>query len=239
MKNLVPLFIMMMSFSFLIAQERVELSEIKIKSRKVVWYKTYLRKHYWNDDFYYLNGKKYNGIIFENWENGNLKREFEVKNGKEDGFRKTFYANGDVDEDFPGKNKVKASGYHYVHYDNNGIKKYELRVSPIDKDGNSFDTVTWYYSNGQINYIRKKKNGLWHGIQYVYYDNGQIQSKAPRKDGMPHGTVYQYDNTGVLRSQTSYQDGEKHGMEFHYPRWGKTTTTRWINGRNTSRYSAN
>lgn len=238
MRNLISLLIIGLSVNILIAQDRVEISEINIKTTKVVWYKTYLHNHYRKEHSYYLRGEKYSGIIFENWENGDLKQEFEVKNGRPDGFRKSYYANGNIEDDFPGENKMEEAGKYNVRYHQNGSISYVITVLPIGKDGHRYKTSTFYYSNGQIQFISPTKDNLEHGIQYYYYDNGIIQSELPKKDGMPHGIEYFYDNTGVLESEISYKDGERHGLEKDYTRYGGTKITDWKYGRNLTKERA-
>jgi len=80
MKNLICLLIIGLSFFPIIFQNRVERTEFKIKNRKIADYKTDYRVHYAKRFIYFLDGKKYNGVYFENWGNGNLNDEFEVKN---------------------------------------------------------------------------------------------------------------------------------------------------------------
>lgn len=209
MKNLITLLTIVLSFSFLTAQDRVEISEFKIKKERVFWYKTDQKSFYRKINIYFLNGKEYDGIIFENWENGNLMKEFEVKNGKADGFRKSFYANGNINSDHPRYNEMEKAGDYIIGYHENGKMKWVTSVLPTDDEGHKLTTERSYNSNGQV-------------VSILSY-----------KDNARHGTMYFYDEqTGELRSQVSYKNGVRHGIEYSYPLYGESKMINWQNGKN-------
>lgn len=62
-------------------QNRVNRSEIEIKN-----------------GFLYVNNEKFSGIVFENYSNDNLKSEWSVKDGIENGTFTNYYENGELNE---------------------------------------------------------------------------------------------------------------------------------------------
>jgi antitoxin component YwqK of YwqJK toxin-antitoxin module len=209
MKNLITLLIFILPINYLTAQDRVEISEFKIKKERAVRYKTDYKTHYKKVNIYFLNGKEFDGIIFENWENDSLKKEFEVKNGRRTGYVKSFYANGNIQIDSPKKSAMKEPGDYIIGYHENGEIWQAHTVLPNDNDAHKLTTKKWYNSNGQVVTILSFKDEARQGIMY-FYD----------------------EQTGDLRSQVSYKNGVRHGLEYSYPLYGESKIINWKNGEN-------
>jgi hypothetical protein len=101
-------------------------------------------------------------------EQGRLKADVEVKNGKRNGLAHNYYESGAI-----------HSEINYV----NDVKQ-----------GNSI----WYFPNGKIYRITPYENGKKNGQQKKYYDNGKLLALIPYKnDTLQPGTL-EYTKTGTL-----------------------------------------
>lgn len=202
MKNLICLLIIGLSFFPVISQNRVDKSEIEIIRKRIVAYKTDNRTYYLKGYIYLLDGKKYNGVYFANYENGNLMVEFEVKNGlRVDGTRRTFDSIGNVKMD------ETQIGEYITNYHENGQIWIKETILSTEREGQRM-TIT-----------------------ESYWGNGKLQSIKTYKDGRPHGCESHYDKTGRLIVEYNFKNGDRHGFEIHYPQYGETTKELWKNGR--------
>ena len=66
----------------------------------------------------YYNGEEFSGIVYQNWENGNINYIYEVKNGLRHGSFKGYWENGQIHTDTFYKNGLKHG--EYKGYWNNG-----------------------------------------------------------------------------------------------------------------------
>ena len=93
------------------------------------------------------------GSEFFYHESGQLKAEYNYKNGKLDGFAREYYENG----------QLIAEG-NYLNGKLEGISKM-------------------YYESGQLKSENSYKDNLLNGISKTYYENGQIKEELNYKDG--------------------------------------------------------
>lgn len=186
-----------------VGKRRVERSEFTTKFRKMVDYKTDYNVHYKKDDVFFLDGEKYSGIIFENWGNGNLKQEFEVKNGLR------------IDETWRMFDSIGN-----VKYDATQIGEYTL----LYRD-NKISSVT------KKTILSTGEEGHRLTITEHYWTNGNLMSYRTFKDGRPHGRHLFYDNTGKLNSESNYENGDRHGLEINYWQYRVPEKTLWKNGK--------
>ena len=134
-------------------------------------------------------GKALTGIIYREWENGKIKEEFEIKNGKQEGFSKGWYENGHLE--FEGSMKDNKQ---------EGITKK-------------------YYENGQLSYDGMYKEGKEDGVCKGWYENGQLWFKKNAKDGNPVGVQKKWHENGQLKWEgkfgelTSQKCWDKDGKE--------------------------
>ena len=93
------------------------------------------------------------GSEFFYYESGQLKAEYNYKNGKLDGFAREYYENG----------QLIAEG-NYSNGKLEGISKM-------------------YYESGQLRSENSYKDNLLNGISKTYYENGQLKEEVNYKDG--------------------------------------------------------
>jgi antitoxin component YwqK of YwqJK toxin-antitoxin module len=73
------------------------------------------------DEIFYYNSQKYNGIIFENF-NGNIASEFEIKNGVKNGIEKVYFENGNTENISEYKNGL-LHGLTKNYYENGKLEE--------------------------------------------------------------------------------------------------------------------
>jgi len=118
----------------------------------------------------------FNGIGYDVYDNGELSKEGNYKDGKKDGLWK---------------------GWYYY----NGQLQYEWNY----KDGKQNGLGKFYYPNGSLtegNYKDGEKNGLWK----TYDENGQLEEKGNYKDGYREGVWRNYDEKGKLTSEWEWKN---------------------------------
>lgn len=113
----------------------------------------------------YFNDKAYSGIVYELYNNGNLKFEYNISNGISDGKSEVFYSNGNLK--YIGYfNKGKEDGIFKGWYEN-GILAFEKTFKNGYIDG---EYKTWF-SDGSIEYETYFNNG--NGVTKNFHSNGQ------------------------------------------------------------------
>ena len=107
------------------------------------------------DGITYIKGKNkvFTGIVKSYYDNGSLREEVTLKDGKQDGISKTYYDNGNLE---------------YIGLHKNG------KLDGIFKS---------YYPNGKVENERYYKNGVPDGISKNYNENGKFLSEHHYKNG--------------------------------------------------------
>lgn len=166
-----------------VSTNRMNISKITIKKSRVKdLYQDEIGKSKYNTrSTYFLNGAKYNGVIFENYKNGNLKREFSVKNGISKDFYNSYYENGDL--------SFKRT---FINGKYKGWKSF-YESGEIES----------------ISIISEDQEGHTHQVTKFYYENGPLQRQDKTLDDKKH--VTRYDENGILYSDEYYRNGLKHG----------------------------
>lgn len=149
--------------------------------------------------FNVMNGK-FDGNSKSWYSNGNLEQEENYKNGKIDGFQKRWYNNGQL---------------HYERYFEDGLKNGSYKE---------------WFESGQLSIELKYKDDKKDGFQKRWYSNGQISFTGEYKDGKPIGLHqdyaidgedkdfnYQNFSKSVLYMENNYDNnGEYHGVQLEY-----------------------
>ena len=101
-----------------------------------------------------------------------------LKNNKQDGVWKLYYANGQVKQEENWKD-----GYYqglWKYFNQNGQITREVNY----KDGEDDGLHRSWYENGQLEMEENYKDGELEGIWKLYYENGQLQIEQNWKDGI-------------------------------------------------------
>tara|TARA_B110000483_G_C17959785_1_gene451550 strand:- start:161 stop:652 length:492 start_codon:yes stop_codon:yes gene_type:complete len=107
-----------------------------------------------NDKYYPVNSNTpYTGRIVSYYENGQLKRSGNCKDGQDDGLYESYYENG------------------------------LLRYSENYKDGEKDGLCKFYYKNGQLRSSENFKYGEKDGVSEFYHEHGQLKYSSNWKDG--------------------------------------------------------
>jgi antitoxin component YwqK of YwqJK toxin-antitoxin module len=116
-------------------------------------------------------------------ENGQLKHEGNLKDGKKDGLQRSWYENGQLE--------------------------YEKNYTDGKEDG----LFKFWYDDGQLLFEGNYINGLRDGIHMNWYENGQLFILSKWKEGILYGKTERYKETGEKLPYTiqeiMYQNGEK------------------------------
>jgi len=104
-------------------------------------------------------------------ENGNLKADVEIVDGKRNGIAHNYYKNGSI--------------HSTIYYKND------------KKDGLS----TWYYENGKTYRETPFECNKKQGIQKTYYKSGKIMAEIPYKNNEIQPGTKEYLETGTLKKE--------------------------------------
>jgi len=154
------------------------------------------------------------------------------KNGKPDGFKRSWNTSGDLIEEIPLKNGLVNGVYKTYRYGKikseqsyidsvlDGIQKeYEngkLMREYILKDGRKNGLEKKYYKNGELRWEVNYKDGKKDGLSKYYYQNGQLEYDTNYIDGEAQGISKDYYETGELEIETIYKDGDWGERKFYY-----------------------
>lgn len=186
-----------------VSTNRMNISKITIKKSRVKdFYQDEIGKSKYNTrSTYFLNGAKYNGIIFENYKNGNLKREFSIING------------------------IDNNGNYKSYFENGNLIGERTFLNGEYKGWKSF------YESGNIESvsdISEDQEGHKYQLIKDYHENGQLYRQIEIKEDIRH--IISYDELGKLSSVEHYENGLKHGY-FEYSNGHHNRRERWVNGR--------
>lgn len=167
----------------------------------------------WGKEFYengnsqslrYIDKNKDRNLVVDEWyENGNMKSDGEVVNGKFEGIVKLFYPNG----------KLKSEGYYKNNLRNGVFKAYyesgKLKGVQTIKNEVLNDTAKEWYENGQLKMIGFFQNGRPEGKVLRYHENSRIWKIANYKNGLPDSIAESFDSSGKLQERENYIAGKR------------------------------
>ncbi len=130
------------------------------------------------------------------YENGTKSSEGFLRNGKPDGYWRSWYPNGKLRSE--GNRKFHLLDSLWVFYDEDGDTTQIIDYLNGRKNGY---TSTWLYSDksgkklGSVVSKELYLNDVKEGLSY-YYDKGVLVKTIPWKNGKKHGTGREYDKDG-------------------------------------------
>ena len=181
----------------------------------------------------FSNGENVTGIIFETWENGQLKEETEVKNGKFNGDSKRYYANGNLFQIASFQNG-KPSDTGKVFYPDESLMSNYFFVNGKYSDGVCYDpsgeiincvliynginiSETNKESDPKPSIIKSNVNGEpINGLLMKSYADGAPWYHQCYKNGVMHGYAAAWHENGELMYTTNYIDGKENGIQRQY-----------------------
>ncbi|MBU3011417.1 hypothetical protein KO506_08385 [Polaribacter vadi] len=146
---------------------------------------------------YYLNDKKYSGIIYKEQKGFKVKTYSSVFNGKLNGIYRSFYANGNPFEIRSYKENVSV-GNHFGYWKDSKKLKFSYNYQNNKKEGFQ---KSWY-SNGNIAFIYNYKNDKQDGFQKAWRLNGSLYRNFQVKNGIRYGlqrskSCYEVENEEI------------------------------------------
>ncbi len=171
-------------------------------------------------------GKEEDGVVefVSFFPEGMKETEGELVNGKRDGVWKTYYRNGNVDEETTYQDG-KLNGPVKSYYKNGNLfAEYTLRDDAFDgfyksyqKNGNVY-SMGWYqvdqfqgdwfiYSaDGKLSHRGYYLNDKPYGYQVYYHPDGKLHYEEKYEDGLIHCIIL-YDTTGLAVQKTELEKG--------------------------------
>ena len=133
------------------------------------------------EELYYAPNQQtpHTGWVKEMYDNGQIARLAQYKDGKQDGLTMGWFENGQkwYEENF--KDDM-WHGLQTMWYEN-GQKKKEGNYKEGKEDG----LHTSWYENGQKTEEENYKDGKWHGLQIGWYEDGTEAGRRTFKNGEP------------------------------------------------------
>ncbi len=168
-----------------------------------------------------IKGKEVIQIFFAD---GSVKHEYEIKDGKLNGFDKTYSENGQL-------TLLK----HYENDRQNGEEQqYDqdgaLRVSYNWKNSLKHGMAKWYFSDGKLSNELNYSKGRIHGEGFKYHPNGNLYISAFFISGRKNGHFKSYTTDNILVRDLNYKDDSLHGISKFYSEGNLTEECKFEEG---------
>lgn len=131
---------------------------------------------------YYLEGKKYSGILAQSYPNGNPKSYSSIWEGMLHGAYRSFYENGKPFEVRHYKNNL-STGRHYGYWAESGKMKFDFNYYEEKREG----TQKKWYKSGKPLVFMHCENDHEVGLQQAWRENGKLYVNYVAKDGHIYG----------------------------------------------------
>lgn len=132
----------------------------------------------------FLNNRLFSGIVYTLFSSGKDTAETAgFLEGKENGFRKRYYPNGQLKEVREFENGFKVGTYR-AWWDN-GRKKLEYNFANDEYEGTCRE---WNYEGGLVKEMNYK-HGYEDGPQKMLYDNGKVRANYIMVNGRRYGLL--------------------------------------------------
>ena len=131
----------------------------------------------------FYNLKKFDGVLFELYKNGDTLSSIEYSKGLQDGISQKWYSNKQLME----KRQFlqgRKNGQQTAFFEN-GKKKFEFVAQNDVYEG---ELKEWNF-NGDLIHLATYKNGQEAGTQKMWYDNGKIRANYVIKNGKRYGLL--------------------------------------------------
>jgi antitoxin component YwqK of YwqJK toxin-antitoxin module/Flp pilus assembly protein TadD len=166
----------------------------------------------------YYEGALFNGVGFNVYSNGQLKKETNYEDGKEDGLQKGWHKNGQLK--FEANYKDGEKGGLQKGWHKNGQLQYEDNYKGGKRDG----LQKWWYKNGQLHLERHYRYGEEDGLAKTWHKNGQLYKVFRYRNGKRDGLQKTWYDSGQLHLERHYRDGEEDGLWKSWYKSGQLET---------------
>jgi len=133
------------------------------------------------------------------YENGQLSSEGGLRDGKPDGYWKSYYRNGNLKAE--GNRKEFQLDGPWIFYDREGIPSSEITYSEGKKDGPSK-----LFKDGYLFKIDIYKQDVQEGISRFFYPDSSLQKEIPFIEGKKEGLGYEYAKDGRILTLLVYKN---------------------------------
>ena len=135
------------------------------------------------------------------YETGGKSSEGYLRDGKPDGYWKSFYRNGNVKAEGNRKNH-KLDG-PWIFYNEDGAKTAEINYSENKKNG-----LRISFREGKVtkeeNFVDDQLQGF---TREYYFPTGELKQETPFVDGKAKGAGYEYNQEGLVITLLTYKGG--------------------------------
>ncbi len=171
-------------------------------------YSKYDNGEIWFEAEYSNKGK--DGLKTWYFENGLVKKTFEIKDNKRVGVYVENHENGQLSLQGPYVNGNR-NGSWKAYYEN-GNNKYVLKYDKGDPIGN----YEYFDDEGNKTVQGTYKNGKQEGTWKYWHSNGALQKTVIYKEGNLEGLIKSYTEKGELYSESNYVNGTPVGKHLYY-----------------------
>ena len=144
---------------------------------------------------FYRDEKPYRIRLYN--EDGRILKEDTYKNIIQNGYRITYYSNGNINEEYDFINSDQKSGEFTSYYSNGGLQR-DLEYL----NGEPVGTCSWYYPSGNL--MRIKDYLIDSNYQIEFYENGERKSEGSFQGDRLIGRWVFYESDGKLSSEEDY-----------------------------------
>lgn len=152
------------------------------------------------NDIVYYNRKVFSGIIFEE-ENGKLKLEKQIINGKSEGLSIEYNT---LDQ--------------MLHYDaktgsmvSEQIDSSRIKIVRNYKNNKLDGMLEQYWASGKLRLQIEYKGGKKHGVSNTFYKNGEFESQIECSNDKEEGRSLFFRENGYLDTVGFWKNGKKNG----------------------------
>ena len=140
--------------------------------------------------------------VTDTFRNGQLKIEYNYKNGKLDGVAKGWFKNGQLEYEYTYKDSLLIKNRSW--YKNGQLEKEDNYINGIER--------VWH-KNGQLEYESNYTGNYIpvDGPKKYWNENGQLEREDIYKDGLSIKTRTWHKN-GQLKREYNYKDGKLNGL---------------------------
>jgi antitoxin component YwqK of YwqJK toxin-antitoxin module len=132
------------------------------------------------------------------YENGQVSSEGTLRDGKPDGYWKSYYRNGNLRSE-GNRNNYLLDGL-WKFYTEEGILYLTIDYVADKKDG--YRTT---YRGDKVYKKEAFKEDQRNGLTEIYYADGAIKRQTPFVNGREKGLGYAYDTTGRVTTLSTYK----------------------------------
>lgn len=134
------------------------------------------------------------------YENGQVSSEGSLRNGRPDGYWKSYYRDGVLKAE--GNRKDYQLDGPWVFYNREGLPTSEITYLNGQKDGPSK-----VYVNGFLVKVDQFKADTQIGLSKYFYPDSSLQKTIPYQEGQKEGTGYEYSKDGRIITLLFFKKG--------------------------------